>query len=78
MNAKNIFESSNTLEDMKKLYAKDEISALDLFMFENKIFVLTLKVSCPKCGHVWGIHIDDYDDVLDIPDRKFRCTNCDI
>ena len=78
MKVKDIFESSNTLEDMKKLYAKNEISGLDLFMFENKIFILTLKVACPKCGHVWGIHIDDYNDTTDIPDRKFKCTICGI
>lgn len=59
------------------LYEQGLISALDLFEQDRGgIKVLTIKVQCPKCGHTWGIKIDDYNSSLDIPSKKFVCSNC--
>ena len=53
-----------------------EMGTLELFGIEHGVFVLTVKVSCPKCGHSWGIKVDDYDSSLHIPKRKFVCAKC--
>lgn len=53
-------------------------TAFENFEREYGLLLLTIKVSCPKCGHTWGIKIDDYNSSVDIPERKFKCTECDI
>lgn len=59
------------------LYDQGIISALDLFEQDHGgIKVLTIKIQCPKCGHIWGIKIDDYASDLDIPQKRFACSNC--
>jgi len=62
----------STLED----YKRKSCTALDLFENDYNLKILTIKVQCPVCGHGWGIRIDDYKQSLDIPDKKFKCGNC--
>lgn len=69
----------------KELYAVKNVfgdpiigTAFDLFESDYKVKLLTIKLQCPKCGHIWGVKIEDYDSMSDIPDRKFKCTECDI
>jgi hypothetical protein len=47
------------------------------FKFDSDFLLLTIKVMCPKCGHIFGIHIDDYDLCEHIPSRKFVCRECE-
>lgn len=57
-------------------YMEDRCTAIDLFEKDYQLKVLTIKVQCLKCGHAWGIRIDDYNQSIDIPLKKFQCTNC--
>jgi hypothetical protein len=61
-----------------KLNEKANETAFDLFEHDYDLQLLTVKVQCPKCGHVWGIKVDDYNKSLDIPERKFDCEVCQI
>jgi hypothetical protein len=38
--------------------------------------VVTIKLKCKKCGHEWGVKIDEYNSILDVPERKFKCMEC--
>ena len=49
---------------------------LDRLETEHKLKVLTIKVECSNCGHIWGVKIDDHENKIYIPRRKFICTNC--
>jgi DNA-directed RNA polymerase subunit M/transcription elongation factor TFIIS len=51
-------------------------TAFDLFEQDYNLKLLTVKVQCPKCGHIWGIKADDYNKFADIPERKFTCESC--
>ena len=51
-------------------------TSLQNFEEEYELVLLTVKVQCPKCGNIWGIRVDDYNSSLDIPEKKFQCTNC--
>lgn len=53
-----------------------EICALDLFELEHKLLIVTLKVECPKCGHRWGIKVEDFESLRSIPKNRFTCTVC--
>jgi hypothetical protein len=57
---------------------RGELSTLDLFEMEHELSVLTVKVKCPMCHHVWGIRCDEYESLISIPRRKFICTNCSM
>jgi hypothetical protein len=37
------------------------------------LYVLTIKVQCPKCGHVWGVKLSEQ---TEIPKHKFICLYC--
>jgi transposase-like protein len=51
-------------------------TAFENFVDSYGLNLLTVKVQCPNCNHIWGIKIDDYDDTEDIPERKFKCSEC--
>ncbi len=51
-------------------------TAFQNFMETYDLLLLTVKVQCPNCGHVWGIKVDDYEFSTDIPEKKFQCQDC--
>jgi hypothetical protein len=55
-----------------------EGTAFDKFQKEYDVKLLTIKIQCPKCGHIWGVKIDDYSKTVDIPARKFACVECKL
>ena len=52
------------------------LTAFQDFMETYDLLLVTVKVQCPECGHAWGIKIDDFDSSVDIPEKRFKCTNC--
>jgi hypothetical protein len=53
-----------------------EICSLDLFELEHNLLIVTIKVECPKCGHRWGIKVEDFESLKAIPKNRFSCTEC--
>lgn len=52
------------------------LTPFDRFMIDYNMNLLTIKVQCRSCGHIWGVKVDDYNKPADIPEKKFTCTEC--
>jgi hypothetical protein len=57
-------------------YIRGNGTAIDAFESDYGLNVLTIRVECPKCGHIWGIKVDEFNDNMDIPERRFICMEC--
>jgi hypothetical protein len=51
-------------------------TVFDWFEDDYSVKLITIKLQCPICGHMWGVKLDDYDEYHQVPDRKFACQNC--
>lgn len=50
------------------------ISSFDIFQLEHNLYLLSIKVQCPKCGHTWTVRFKEGSN--SIPKRELLCTNC--
>lgn len=66
----------NFLEKGDRMKNKAMQDASDFIYEEYGLVLLTIKVQCPHCGQTWGIKLEDFRDLSEIPQRKFICERC--
>jgi len=55
-------------------FNQGNISSTDIFQLEYNLYIVSLKVQCPNCGHTWTVRSKEV--INSTSKGMFKCTNC--